>query len=76
MLRKSLLTYDDFILKCFENIQVKYMNGSEKTLKRSMNIWKSGSISGTVIASKAEIKELILESVTPDTYYDNNRKTY
>ena len=58
------------------NLTVKYIDSSEKTIKRRMDIWKSGTKSCTIIIPKGDIKELILDTDTPETYYNNNKKTY
>lgn len=41
-----------------------------------MDIWKTGKKTCKVEIPKGDINEIILDTNTVETYYDNNRKTY
>jgi hypothetical protein len=58
------------------NLTVKYKDGSEKTVKMRMNIWKTGIKSCEIEIPKGDINEIFLDTNTPEAYYDNNGKTY
>jgi len=58
------------------NLTVKYKNGTEKILKRKMNIWQKGNKSCEIEIPKGIINEIILDTDTPEAFYDNNKKTY
>lgn len=58
------------------NLTVKYKDGSHKTVKLKMDIWKTGTYSCKVEIPKGDISEIILDTNTPETYYDNNTKIY
>lgn len=58
------------------NLTVRYKDGSEKIVKMKMNIWQTGIKSYEIEIPKGNIKEIILDTNTPEAYYDNNRITY
>lgn len=58
------------------NLSVKYKDGSEKTVNMKMNIWQTGIKSYEIEIPKGDIHEVILDTNTPETYYNNNRKVY
>ncbi len=56
------------------NLIIKYMDGTVKTTKVKMDIWKTGNKSHSLTVPKGDIKEVILDTNTPETFYDNNKK--
>lgn len=56
------------------NLTVKYKDGSEKSFKLKMNIWQSGVKSCEIEIPRGDIKDIILDTNTPEAYYDNNKK--
>ena len=58
------------------NLTAKYKDGSEKRVELKMDIWKTGKKTCQVEIPKGDILEIILDTSTVETYYDNNRKTY
>ncbi|RLD64406.1 MAG: hypothetical protein DRI95_10650 [Bacteroidetes bacterium] len=58
------------------NLIAKYKDGTEKTVNTKMDIWKGGNRLYLIEIPKGNIKEIILDPNTPETYYDNNRKVY
>jgi len=58
------------------NLRVKYKDGTEKTVMLKMDIWQSGIKLYEIEILKGEISEVILDTNTPETYYDNNKKQY
>ena len=58
------------------SLTVKYKDGKEITINKRMDVWKSGIETCKILVEKGDIEEIILDTDTPETYYDNNRKTY
>ena len=58
------------------NLMVKYKDGSEKKVKLKMDIWKTRNTSCKIEIPKGDISETILNTNTPETYYDNNKKIF
>jgi len=57
------------------NITVTYRTGEEITVKKKMDIWKSGIKSCEIEVPEGELKKILLATDTPETYYENNMKT-
>jgi len=59
------------------NLTIKYKDGNEKTVKKAMDVWKSGNKSYQIKIPKGDIKEIVLDTeFTPETYYENNKKVF
>jgi Peptidase family M1 domain len=58
------------------HLTVNYKDGNQKKVNLKMDIWQAGIKSYKIEIPKGKIKELILNTDTPESFYDNNKRTF
>jgi hypothetical protein len=53
-------------------LNVTYKDGSEKTIRKPMNVWKSGNRTISIVLPKGDIREITLNKGMMETYPADN----